>query len=155
MLQGIAQSFLSKSGVTLLVVVKMHRKAVSVLKCLNVCYFKHAHVQTHSLYLGNISMAAKSISEKLGNVGIKAAHFNLLLSKGWRQDPERALFSPSPCLAVFAQCRPPHQRELLEKLQLAQMRFSMKMEDAPVQLPPVQPLQEMYSPALILEQLSS
>lgn len=136
MLQGIAQSSLSRGGVTLLVVVKMHRKAVSVLKCQNVCYFKHAHVQTHSLYLGNISMAAKSISEKLASVGIKAAHLTLICSfPRWRQDPERALFSPSPCLAAFALCQPPHQRELLEKLQLAQMRFAMKMEDAPVQLP--------------------
>lgn len=97
MLRGIAQSSLAKSGVTLLVVVKMHRKAVSVLKCLNVCYFKHAHVQTHSLYLGNISMAAKSISEKLGSVGIKAARLTLICSfpkDGGRAQSVHA--SPSP-----------------------------------------------------------
>lgn len=77
-LQGIAQSSLAKSGVTLLGFVKMHRKAVSVLKCLNVCYFKHGRVQTCSLYLGNISTSAKSISEKLGSVGIKAGHLTLI-----------------------------------------------------------------------------
>lgn len=42
-LQGIAQSSLAGSGATLLDV-KMHGKAVPVLKCPNVCYFKHVGV---------------------------------------------------------------------------------------------------------------
>lgn len=36
------------------------------------------HMYKHSLYLGNISTAAKYISEKLGSVGIKAAHLTLI-----------------------------------------------------------------------------
>lgn len=67
-LQGVPQRSLAKAGITLLVV-KMHRKTVSVLGCLNVCDFKHAH----SLNLGSASMAAKSVSENLESVEIKAA----------------------------------------------------------------------------------
>lgn len=46
--------------------------------------FKHAHVQMHSLYLRNTSMAAKSASEKQGGVGVKAPHLTVVCPFPWQ-----------------------------------------------------------------------
>lgn len=134
----------------------MHRKSVSVLKRWNVCYFKHAHVQTHGLYLGNISAAAKSISEKLGSVGIKAAPLTLiclLLKDGGRAQsthpspPHHVLL---PLLSASPLIRGSCWRSFNLPRCILWLRWRMSLCSFPVQ-----PCQGVCSPALILEQLSS
>lgn len=64
------------------------------------CYFRHVHVQTRSLYLGNTSTVARSISEKLESVGIKAAHLTSICR--FPKDGGRAQIAHSLPLTMFS-----------------------------------------------------